>query len=424
MAMIRCWIAAAAVLVLAPAALANCTIKITAATPVNEFNVATTPYVGQPAYGLRVDFTVTGRPKASYPIRFRLFNRSVSFTVPATRTGRLTYFGWFRLPNDEDLPWSVEIDPDKVTGNTTPASASGRWTYLQLVPNTPFEFYHRQRMRAIQSFTIDWLANTSLSTLEMRTGAPYQARHQETISFTSQGGTLAVLGAYNHQFQRRTYTNIRPGQTTVGYSAQMDLFKVRTNPATLNRAAWPTSANTSSSIRLYLKMEDGTDAAAVTGLKSLVDRWAPAAGRTSEGPYRTARRLYRGTVAHLWNQRPASETLADIIRLRNADARGFSELFAAACRVVGIPARVVPGTISGYGPHTWTEIWLPSHGWVPQDPAFSDSLIPDGSAAAWFGVIPDGNVRFGTTLPSGWYQWRGSSGGPSNLVDVLTLSPS
>jgi hypothetical protein len=66
---------------------------------------------------------------------------------------------------------------------------------------------------------------------------------------------------------------------------------------------------------------------------------------------------------------PAERGAAAMLRDRRGDCGEFSSLFAAWCRSVGIPARIVYGTWAHgrMNAHAWNEFWLDEVGWVPVD---------------------------------------------------------
>lgn len=58
---------------------------------------------------------------------------------------------------------------------------------------------------------------------------------------------------------------------------------------------------------------------------------------------------------------------------RKLESVDFARLFATLCRKVGIPARIVYGSMSSrmYRPHAWNEIYLEKEGWIAVDLALA-----------------------------------------------------
>ena len=114
-----------------------------------------------------------------------------------------------------------------------------------------------------------------------------------------------------------------------------------------------------------------------------------------QNPYRQARRLYDWVCGHctynyVWHQRDATFTwgcASDEVRQRRiGDCVTQSMFYAALCRSVGLPARVVNGPV--FPPcfkndHVWAEVLFPGWGWFPVDVTYSEviTMAPDLSEA-------------------------------------------
>jgi hypothetical protein len=110
-----------------------------------------------------------------------------------------------------------------------------------------------------------------------------------------------------------------------------------------------------------------------------------------QNPYRKARRLYDWVCEHctynyVWQQRDttfAGGCASDEVRRRRiGDCVIQSMFYAALCRSVGIPARVVSGPV--FPPcfkndHVWAEVLIPGSGWMPVDVTYSEviAMAPD-----------------------------------------------
>lgn len=80
----------------------------------------------------------------------------------------------------------------------------------------------------------------------------------------------------------------------------------------------------------------------------------------------------------------------------SGDCGEFADLFAAASRVLGIPARRVNGwSVGGRGTskHAWVEAWIPSRGWTAFDPLWGK----DGSTS--FEHVPTPRVAVSWSVP-------------------------
>ncbi len=95
-------------------------------------------------------------------------------------------------------------------------------------------------------------------------------------------------------------------------------------------------------------------------------------------------RMWSGRIHH--DEVDAADPLGCLVRGGWFDCVMGSSLFAALCRSVGIPARVVNGFTlyrSVPGNHYWVEVLLPPYGWVPLDLSSWDLAFGDRRASEW-----------------------------------------
>lgn len=107
-------------------------------------------------------------------------------------------------------------------------------------------------------------------------------------------------------------------------------------------------------------------------------------------PVRKARKLYDWVCDHVkynfvWRWRDATFTYGcaseEVRQRRIGDCVIQSVFYAALCRSVGVPARVLNGPIFPPGmknDHVWAEVYFPLAGWVPVDVTYSEvaSMVP------------------------------------------------
>lgn len=106
-----------------------------------------------------------------------------------------------------------------------------------------------------------------------------------------------------------------------------------------------------------------------------------AVGRRRD-PVFQAKALYAATNRALTYDPDAGIASArEALKYRRARCEGYARLYAALCRAVGIPARLVYGLrlgreqlaaeeLSDPVGHVWNEVYLAGPGWVPVDPTF------------------------------------------------------
>ena len=114
-----------------------------------------------------------------------------------------------------------------------------------------------------------------------------------------------------------------------------------------------------------------------------------------ENPYRKARKLYDWVCDNVkynfvWRWRDATFTFGcaseEVRRRRIGDCVIQSVFYAALCRSVGVPARVLNGPIFPPGmknDHVWAEVYFPKYGWAPVDVTYSEvaGMVPGLSDA-------------------------------------------
>jgi len=72
------------------------------------------------------------------------------------------------------------------------------------------------------------------------------------------------------------------------------------------------------------------------------------------------------------------EKASNVLLSKEGVCAEYSTLYAALARSVGIPTRVVSGVAYGnvygseFNAHAWTEVYLPTYGWVSVDPTFGE----------------------------------------------------
>ncbi len=89
-----------------------------------------------------------------------------------------------------------------------------------------------------------------------------------------------------------------------------------------------------------------------------------------KNPYFKAKKIYGWCMDNISYVYPPDRGIKCSLPRRTGDCGEYSLIFAALCRSVGIPARVVNGRWcckpkKNY--HVWNEFYLPDYGWIPAD---------------------------------------------------------
>ena len=100
---------------------------------------------------------------------------------------------------------------------------------------------------------------------------------------------------------------------------------------------------------------------------------------TETNPYIKAKQLFNFVVDHMIGFTEGINDALGAFNSQQGECGGYSNLFIALCRAVGVPARPITGIVgikegSYYWAngdvytHVWAEFYLPKYGWIPADP--------------------------------------------------------
>ncbi|HEX4960729.1 MAG TPA: transglutaminase domain-containing protein [Thermoanaerobaculia bacterium] len=134
----------------------------------------------------------------------------------------------------------------------------------------------------------------------------------------------------------------------------------------------------------------------------------------ASSPFEAARLFFHAlTTGYSYAWPVLDRGALQMLRTRRGDCGQFSSLFVALCRVIGIPARPLVGSLrtpwvdSG---HVWAEFWIDGAGWIPADPSRGQACeamrrrgVMDAEPDRFFGQLGAGYFVFsiGFDLPLG-----------------------
>ncbi|MCC2252448.1 transglutaminase-like domain-containing protein [Virgibacillus sp. AGTR] len=99
--------------------------------------------------------------------------------------------------------------------------------------------------------------------------------------------------------------------------------------------------------------------------------------RSETNPKEQTKLLFFYIVKH-YNYKfpPKARGVTHFLKDKNGDCGEFSFLYAALCRAIGIPCRVMVGAFTGgkHQPHVWNEIYLEQEGWIPVDTSMAATV--------------------------------------------------
>jgi hypothetical protein len=115
--------------------------------------------------------------------------------------------------------------------------------------------------------------------------------------------------------------------------------------------------------------------------------------------WEAAKRLSRWVAEEIGYDIPGGASARNTFDLREGECGAHSRLFAAFCRAVGIPARVVWGCMyvpnygGGFGQHGWNEVYMGEVGWIPIDTTAREIDFAD-SGHIRLGILASKHIAF------------------------------
>ncbi len=149
-------IISALILGLAQSSVAQCDLQIVSAGPCLADGTPGTPAVGDD-YGLRVVVNVVGTPTGPFRIQWTMANTTNSFDNITVGPGD-GYWWYLVLPVylDDKIPWSVTLDPDRVSGDTNLANNTASGTFTPTPPATAAELFDTRVVSGSETSILDY----------------------------------------------------------------------------------------------------------------------------------------------------------------------------------------------------------------------------------------------------------------------------
>lgn len=428
-------------LALPGAARAQCDLKITSCYICDANGNAYAPKVGD-TYFVRVNWTVTGTPKAQYKVRFSIANQRHDWgMLPASPGSYYGYWGW-TLPLDGTIPFKVTLDPANVTGDTNLANNVFSGKFIPVAPATAVEYFNPLTMNGTETFTVNWNTGGEVDHGFTLMGCPATDSYQVVDSASAPVGSQKVstspandpVWQTNHGLFKPSPNNNRWADTT---SFTVTCSSSRVNMTMLRAATWAELANLAPEYKVWTNADSwvqSNDPAIGAFVNSII----PASSLPNMKPYDAARKLYSAIVKRTIYTTPVSAFDAlTVLNGKQGDCGGFSDLICACFRHIGIPSRTICGWWKGQDQwHCMAEFYLPGCGWVIADGSQCKVWFdPTGSYPYCFGAHTYLNefcaVTRGTDhhtanfqvteLQCGWYYWWGSGASTGAITNSCSL---
>lgn len=118
--------------------------------------------------------------------------------------------------------------------------------------------------------------------------------------------------------------------------------------------------------------------------------------------WEAAKRLSQWVAEEIGYDIPGGASARNTYDLKEGECGAHSRLFAAFCRAVGIPARVVWGCMyvpnygGSFGQHGWNEVYMGEAGWIPIDTTAREIDYAD-SGHIRLGILSSKHIAFNPT---------------------------
>ncbi len=373
-------------------AFAQVDLKLVSVKPVGPDGTSA-PVLGGASYGLRVKWTVPKTTKP-YRVKFVVADR-VGYASMNGAAGTFDQFLLFGMPLDGAIPYSATLDVDGVVSDPDRTNNVATGTFTPTPPAAAIQYFAAKTLAAKQDFSVVITKRGGLTSLATFFGAPSTGTSQSVLALAGPNNSAAVTTS---PFSQPAYATIlKPVPIGLAVWAQSESYKVTASSVMINAGkltdTWAALGSLNSSISIYIAPEawiPSTNASVVAYAKANL----PANYQTSMLPIQAARALYQAVVRDLSYTLVWSGTALDALTTKKGNCGAFSSLYVACLRSIGIPSRPVCGYLVGTDQfHCWTEMYLPSAGWIPQDPTFANAICENGSFAYYFGVVPEMNLR-------------------------------
>jgi transglutaminase-like putative cysteine protease len=380
----------------------QCSLQIESAGPCTPDGNAGVP-TEEEAYGIRVVVNVLGKPAKPFNIRWTLANQVNYYSNVNVGPGNGYWWPYITsLSLDEDIPWSVTLDPDGVSGSTNLAAMTASGVFTPTPPASAVHLYSTRLMNGIETSILNFQPGSGvIPNLWVLFGSPTTHGAQNVLSVMGPSNAVSVVTPpYNIPVYAITWSNALAGtfQENETFMAQLNSMSV--NPSILRSITWAQMQALPANVSEWLAPDVNCESTN-SQIAAFVQQSLPANYTTTLTPYDTARMLHLAVMKKLTYQTPTLYGDAvNVLQVGVADCGGFAALLTASLRNAGIPARRISGFWQGDGWqndvqwHIRVEFYLPGAGWLVADPTAGNSDDPTGTYPYDFCCVPDANSFF------------------------------
>lgn len=181
---------------------------------------------------------------------------------------------------------------------------------------------------------------------------------QRNVRLEGLSPTPREITSDGHGINRLAFFQLAPGEA-LRFTLRADLYDASYDPPALGSATLSPEAREQalrSSPLIRVTDEVRAEARRIVG--------------DATTPLEQARRLFVHLVRHYrYRYPPAARGSEAMRRSHQGDCGEYSFLYAAWCRALGIPCRVLVGTFAHgrFAAHVWNEVFIEGVGWLPAD---------------------------------------------------------
>ncbi len=376
---------------------AACQIRIISLSLCNTQGDEVTASELHPHYTLRLIWEVQGQPSAGYHVILTIANQRAVYNFSA-RPGNFSAVLSAYLPIVGKIPYSAQIDPGHVTDNTLDSQSARSGVFVPKMPSTAVLYYNPKSYVGKETLNCSYTSQpNSKSQALMVMAEPSTGTFQTVTTSVAPTDAQKITSAGSNQTGWLISCSPTNPKATLQSWHTDQLFHVECSSAAVNSklanlVSWSDFSNLPENKRVWLKPEFNIESDSPV-VRAFVQHILPADFKTTMTPYQAARTIFLAIVKKTVYVRDGQDPdTVDTLKTHTANCEGFSTVFVACMRSLGIPARALCGVLADTGErHCIAEFYLPGAGWIPADSAYAKGYDPTGTYAFFFGDDPDLN---------------------------------
>ncbi|AIE84714.1 transglutaminase-like domain-containing protein [Fimbriimonas ginsengisoli] len=372
-----------------------CEIRLVSARTCDENGQVTTPTAGDDYYNLKITWNVLGTPDKPYRLRATMADQELFLTPEFKGPGQYSYIVRFIGALDGPIDVSVTIDPDNVSGDTTPKDNTGSFSISPIPPASAIQYYAPKKIKVAIHTTLNWSGTRPYSYYYL--SEPTSEGSQTVLEWAPLPGFVRMHAEPSGQPLHAILIDKPQSPLEFDEGVTIEARSVRVNRKLLDAVSWRELSNLPAQVRCHLGSEPNVLPQAPE-IQRFVKDSLPDDFRSKMTPAQVARALFLAVAKSLTYHLPPVENPRTVLKTGQAACGGMTNVYISCLRSVGVPARSNKGFVNHPSRgelvgHAWSEFYLPGIGWIPEDVTDCNSMHPKGDNAYFFGHMPELNGR-------------------------------